>query len=92
MLIHGGRIYIAYGATLFCVDYATGQGLWKTDIPNRYSARPSMLIHGARLYVNFGDVISAFGVDEGNLLWSHQAQTKNLRAWGFPDHVMQEDV
>ncbi|MEC7519869.1 MAG: PQQ-binding-like beta-propeller repeat protein [Myxococcota bacterium] len=91
--IHGGRVFASTGASLHCLDYATGRLLGKVQVPDRYKGRPSMVIEGDRLYLGSQGEVTCFRLSDGAALWTQGLEGKGLGrvALGFPGNVRQAD-
>jgi putative pyrroloquinoline-quinone binding quinoprotein len=73
--VHRERIVVAAGGRVFCIDYSTGQGLWKKDGPwgatrgdGVSTVRPVLLVDGEQIFVTGTQSTVCYTLD-GGLLW-----------------------
>lgn len=81
--VDGDRVYIfSKWGLLQCVDAATGKGVWKVDLPEKYGVEAarwhfasSPLIVGNLVIVNAGAAGMAFDKAKGSLVWKSGSGT-----------------
>ncbi|MCC6524428.1 MAG: PQQ-binding-like beta-propeller repeat protein [Polyangiaceae bacterium] len=89
---NGGQVFAsADGDLVYCVDYATGATVWRSQ--TKSPGRATLLIEPGCLVVAKGASVDCFARGDGTLLWSLPLAGRDLRrcALAFPDNVAQAD-
>lgn len=90
LAIHEGRVFAATEEMkLFCVDYATGRGLWSEPFqgPAIGGIPPSIIADDDQVLVGFFGVVTCFSLD-GQQRWTQPAGTgKTSAGIGLPGNV-----
>lgn len=71
VFVGAGRVFVGVGATLFCIDLESGQGLWKVPLYGGVGgmhSRPTLLVEGERVLVCANRALQCFALD-GQELW-----------------------
>jgi outer membrane protein assembly factor BamB len=95
LLVEEGRVIVATPTpALYCLDYATGRGLWQRALSTGpYSTPPQLLLDEGQLFVGHMGTFEVFTM-EGHGLWAHKgdivcAPGYAHAAFGLPGNVVQ---
>jgi len=86
-----GRVVLAYGNELVCLDYATGVMMWNNpDVPN--SGHTVLLDHD-QIFLGSNGKITCVDGNTGAVLWHHPFDDlgQGALAIGLPGNVAQVD-
>lgn len=85
--MHEGRVYVASGNAIVCVDYASGKPIGKTPLP---SPVLRMIVDDGRIYAFGGEHLYCIDLS-GRVLWQ-QAQevytASKMPTFGFPGNIV----
>jgi outer membrane protein assembly factor BamB len=66
----GGRCYVAGDKTLYCLDAATGEGIWQQGLCYGECSSSPAVIDGVAILL--GGALYGFDAVDGRLLWQHK--------------------
>jgi outer membrane protein assembly factor BamB len=92
MAIARGRVFLATIGKVYCLDYRTGEALWRAECETSYSiARPTILVDRERVFVSIGRRVLCFDL-RGQRLWGADGGTLLGRTMGLPGNVRHADL
>jgi outer membrane protein assembly factor BamB len=93
---HEGRVFVGSNATLFCIDEASGHGLWKVPLSvgstlMRIHSRPTMIARGGRVFVTRTGFTECFDL-QGARIWALPNPTGGVVSMSLGGETAQGDV